>query len=66
MLEALRQSYKENLKDNPFEVAERQERAAERRFLKQMWDQAPPQAAPARAPVVGAPTEAGGAVWKER
>lgn len=53
--EALRQQFKQQFKTDPFEAAERQERAAQRRLLlKQMRDQAPPQpavAAPAPAPL---------------
>ena len=55
--EALRQQYKHQFKTDPFEAAERQERAAERRLLlKQMRDHAPPQAvaAPAPAPLAAA------------
>lgn len=57
--EALRQQYKQQFKadPDPFEAAERQERAAERRLLlKQMRARAPPQvvAAPAPAPLAAA------------
>ncbi|CAN0062588.1 unnamed protein product, partial [Scytosiphon promiscuus] len=64
-VEALRQAYKQQFKDDPFEAAERQERAAERRLHKQMRDQAPQQpvaapAPPAAAPAAQAPASAWG------